>query len=638
MKRYVSFVIILLFLIIVTASQMPGGNKPEAQAGQEVVPTPIEIKETETADVSLDCAGCHGAGKTLPYLGGAKFHTEAHEAYSHGYHAKAVSNGSLAASCLDCHTTGGDQTTILPKTNPRSTINRANIAKTCGSCHSNAAVMEGTGISTRPFLSYQESAHARALSRGNINAAVCTDCHNSHDILPASDARSPIFKANIPGMCATCHGSITAEFTASVHGEAAARGVSQSPVCTDCHGIHSIKAVDGSKSALGTASCAQCHAGVRLTQEFGLAGERVQSYEDSYHGLARKLGSNVAADCASCHGVHNILPSSNPKSMIHPDNLVQTCGQCHPGAGANFALGKVHLVSTGAEDIGTVATNWVRWIYLGLIFGTVGAMAFHNLLVWRKKVLEKKRREHRTVLRMTSQQRLQHWLLLTSFTVLVVTGFALAYPEYLSFGMSETMRRLIHRAAGVVMMLVGIYHLYYLAFTAEGRRSFKEMLPKAKDGRDLIQNIGFLIGTRKSKPKFDKFGYGEKAEYWAVVWGTFVMGLTGVMIWYKVEIFSFLPRWIIDVAITIHFYEAVLATLAIIVWHFYNVIFDPDVYPVNLALVDGRVSEEYYKEEHELDYERMKKDAEGGEPDDEPAVEHEGAGVRRPGPASAGDD
>jgi formate dehydrogenase gamma subunit len=324
--------------------------------------------------------------------------------------------------------------------------------------------------------------------------------------------------------------------------------------------------------------------------------------------------------------------------MIHPDNLVQTCGQCHPGAGANFALGKVHLVSTGAEDIGTVATNWVRWIYLGLIFGTVGAMAFHNLLVWRKKVLEKKRREHRTVLRMTSQQRLQHWLLLTSFTVLVVTGFALAYPEYLSFGMSETMRRLIHRAAGVVMMLVGIYHLYYLAFTAEGRRSFKEMLPKAKDGRDLIQNIGFLIGTRKSKPKFDKFGYGEKAEYWAVVWGTFVMGLTGVMIWYKVEIFSFLPRWIIDVAITIHFYEAVLATLAIIVWHFYNVIFDPDVYPVNLALVDGRVSEEYYKEEHELDYERMKKEAEGGEPDDEPAVEHEGAGVRRPGPASAGDD
>jgi cytochrome b subunit of formate dehydrogenase len=200
------------------------------------------------------------------------------------------------------------------------------------------------------------------------------------------------------------------------------------------------------------------------------------------------------------------------------------------------------------------------------------------------------------------------------------------------------MRRLIHRAAGVVMMLVGIYHLYYLAFTAEGRRSFKEMLPKAKDGRDLIQNIGFLIGTRKSKPKFDKFGYGEKAEYWAVVWGTFVMGLTGVMIWYKVEIFSFLPRWIIDVAITIHFYEAVLATLAIIVWHFYNVIFDPDVYPVNLALLDGRVSEEYYKEEHELDYERLKKVAEEGEPADEPALEREGAGVTRPGPASAGDD
>ena len=100
-----------------------------------------------------------------------------------------------------------------------------------------------------------------------------------------------------------------------------------------------------------------------------------------------------------------------------------------------------------------------------------------------------------------------------------------------------------------------------------------------------------------------------------MLWGTVVMGLTGLMIWFKIGVFGFLPRWWIDVALAIHFYEAVLATLAIIVWHFYHVIFDPDVYPINWALVDGRVSEELYEEEHALDYERMKEkqDAQGGE-------------------------
>jgi cytochrome b subunit of formate dehydrogenase len=88
------------------------------------------------------------------------------------------------------------------------------------------------------------------------------------------------------------------------------------------------------------------------------------------------------------------------------------------------------------------------------------------------------------------------------------------------------------------------------------------------------------------------------------------MGLTGLMIWFKIGVFGFLPRWWVDIALAVHFYEAVLATLAIIVWHFYQVIFDPDVYPVNFAFIDGRVSEESYKEEHELAYEQLKQQEE----------------------------
>src|SRR6202795_5183349 len=116
--------------------------------------------------------------------------------------------------------------TMLPASDPGSTINRANLAKTCRSCHGNTSDMTATGSSDRPFISYQESVHARAVSRGNTKAAVCTDCHNSHDILPASNSQSSIAKVNVPSTCGKCHQSEAAEFAQSVHGQAVARGVS----------------------------------------------------------------------------------------------------------------------------------------------------------------------------------------------------------------------------------------------------------------------------------------------------------------------------------------------------------------------------------------------------------------------------
>src|SRR6266542_2369015 len=155
------------------------------------------------------------------------------------------------------------------------------------------------------------------------------------------------------------------------------------------------------------------------------------------------------------------------------------------------------------------------------------------------------------------------------------------------------------------MLLAGTYHLGYLALATEGRRWTRDMIPKWKDGKDVLQNFAYYLGARPNKPKIARFGYAEKAEYWAVVWGTIVMGLTGLMIWFKLGVFSFLPRWAIDIALAIHFYEAVLATLAIIVWHFYQVIFDPDVYPINWAWYDGKMSLEHYREEHPLDFETL---------------------------------
>ena len=97
---------------------------------------------------------------------------------------------------------------------------------------------------------------------------------------------------------------------------------------------------------------------------------------------------------------------------------------------------------------------------------------------------------------------------------------------------------------------------------------------------------------------FRRFSYAEKAEYWALVWGMFVMAATGLMAWFKVFVGERVPGWWVDVAITIHWYEAMLATLAIIVWHIYAVIFDPDAYPMNWAWFDGKMSIEHYEHEH----------------------------------------
>jgi len=157
-----------------------------------------------------------------------------------------------------------------------------------------------------------------------------------------------------------------------------------------------------------------------------------------------------------------------------------------------------------------------------------------------------------------------------------------------------------------VMMAIGAYHLAYMVFTREGRKGLRDFWFRFSDIPGAVGTIGYYLGVKKTKPQFARFSYAEKVEYWAGMWGTVVMALTGLMIWYSVEVARWIPRWWIDVATTVHYYEAILATLAILVWHFYHVIFDPDVYPMNWAWFDGKMPEEQYKEEHPLADEERK--------------------------------
>jgi len=580
----------------------------------------------------LECSDCHSDVKEFPHqpspakVNCGSCHSETQASYEHGIHAAARAKGvAQAATCSGCH---GDPHAILPARDPKSKTNRANIPQTCGACHGVKFVMEGQGLGTQQFFSYQQSVHGKAVAAGSGTAAVCTDCHRAHDILAPNDAKSPIFKFNVPATCGQCHQDVAHQFTGSIHGQAVARGNWQAPVCTDCHGIHLIKAhIDPTSSvaaqALARTTCAQCHEGVRLTQEMGIPGDRAATYLDSYHGLASQLDSKVVANCASCHGVHNILPSSDPRSMVNKNNLVKTCGQCHPGASQNFAQAQVHIGVPLSRDIGSLGTAWVRRFYLLLIVVTIGGMLVHNGILWGSKVRERRRRLGRTVVRMSRAQRAQHWALLTSFIFLAITGFALKYPESplaWLLGSSESFRRYGHRVAAVVLMGVGLYHLVYLWRSREGRQVLRDFIPRLQDLRDLSATMLYHLGRSREHPRFGRFTYAEKLEYLAMVWGTALMGATGLFLWFKVQVGWVLPRWAVDIANAIHFYEAILAVLAIAVWHFYQVIFDPDVYPIDLAFWDGKVSEERYKEHHALAYAQM-----FGPPEDEANAEEKAA-------------
>jgi cytochrome b subunit of formate dehydrogenase len=566
----------------------------------------------------FSCVDCHKDVKSLVHetppqkIRCVQCHADAMAAYSLSTHAKASKSGKTpAANCEDCH---GGVHEILAVDDAKSPVNHANIPATCGRCHGQKFLMESNGVSTQPFVSYQESVHGRATEKGSTKAAVCTDCHGSHKILAANDDESSIAKFNVPATCGKCHTAVEQTFNQSIHGQAIARGNGQSPVCTDCHGIHSIKAHEDpnspvSEQNLSKDTCARCHEGVRLAREFGLPGNRVSSYMDSYHGLASEGGSVVAANCSSCHGVHNILPSSDPHSTISKANLDATCGKCHKGAARKFTLTRVHLEDgVHPHDIGSIVTRWVRLIYVVLILGVIGGMFLHNVILWRSKAVARRRMQNPMMVRMTTNQRWQHLILLTSFIVLVITGFALKFPDSWFaevLGMGERLRSIVHRVAGVVLMGAGVYHVFYLAALREGRRLIRDIAPRPQDLRDAMQAMLYHLGVSKDKPKFGRFTYGEKAEYWALVWGTALMGLTGVMMWAKVWVGNLLARWWVDVATAVHFYEAILASLAIVVWHFYQVLGDPDVYPMNWAWWDGKMPVEHYREEHELDTESL---------------------------------
>ena len=552
---------------------------------------------------AFDCATCHSDVTGVPHKAELKpaqcdgCHAASVKAYAQSIHARTRAAGfTEPPTCASCH---GNIHKVVPRADPTSPVNRNNIAATCAGCHGDVLLTKKFRIPVlRPVEAYLESVHARAVAAGK-KGAVCTDCHGAHDILPATDPASQIWRAKIPETCGKCHAGELADYRQSIHGEAAARGLRDAPGCADCHGEHRILARSEPTSPVFTTNvasetCGRCHGTTRLSEKYGLPLDKLPAFQNSFHGLALRSGQLTAANCASCHGVHDIRPSSDPRSHVNKANLPKTCGQCHPGAGTRFALGPVHVTPASGN---VPAVYWIRLIYLWVIWLTIGLMALHNLLDMQRKARRGRVIVEMTAVpdqeRMTRPLRWQHGLVMLSFAVLVYTGFALKYPEgwwaapLLRWEGELGLRRLLHRAAAVILMGALVWHLMQLALSRSLRVKLRGLKFTPHDLRDCIALQFYNLGLRRAKPRFGKFSYIEKTEYWAFMWGILLMSATGLMLWFENFTLSFAPKWISDVAATIHFYEAVLATLAILVWHFYWVIFDPDVYPMDASWWHG---------------------------------------------------
>jgi cytochrome b subunit of formate dehydrogenase len=597
----------------------------------------VHGRSAEGKPAAAGCVDCHskhaianitglepGARKEFDLALCSRCHGDVAAHYLMSDHSRAFAGGVRGApGCVDCH----GEHAIRAGSDSLSATSRMHVSAMCLKCHlDNPEVRARVGPSAGFIASYEQSVHGQAIKNGNEAAATCIDCHTAHEVKKAANPTSGVAKQNIAATCAQCHGEIRDQYQESIHGKSLARGITAAPTCTDCHGEHYILSPKDARSPVAAANvstqvCSPCHASVKVTQKFGMANDRYQSFADSYHGLANSAGSVVVANCASCHGVHDIKPSSDSTSRIHPSHLAQTCGKCHPGANTNFTRGSVHVIPASGQDS---VLYFVANSYIVLIFVVIGGMVVHNLLdflkksrrqlAYRRGELQRSHVAHRLYVRMTFQERIQHGTLLVSFITLVLTGFALRYPDAwwvasirsISTWMFE-FRGIAHRVAAVVLVSASVYHISYVLFVPRGKQLLRDLLPRRQDIADAVDILKYNFGFSKQKPRFGRFSYIEKSEYWALVWGTFIMGLTGVILWFDNTSLNLITKLWWDVARTVHYYEAWLATLAIIVWHFYFVIFNPDTYPINLAFWKGTLTEEEMEEEHPLELEDIKR-------------------------------
>lgn len=314
---------------------------------------------------SISCTDCHTTIQGYPHpenppqVKCATCHAD-----SVGGVATSIHANVSPQPCKGCH---GDPHEILPASDPKSSIYPSNMPRTCGACHGDPKLAKKYGIS-EVYSQYMDSIHGFALTKdGLLVAASCSSCHGSHRILSNKDPNSRTSRANIPATCGTCHAGPKQDYLAGVHGAQLEAGNSKAPVCTNCHTTHQIASVRTAAWQMkSTATCGGCHT------------EELTTYHDTFHAQVSALGFIETAHCWDCHGFHNILPPTDPKSTVAKANLETTCGKCHAGVTKSFVSYQPHADRHNRQAYPAL---WASSIFMNLLLsGVLGFFALHALL------------------------------------------------------------------------------------------------------------------------------------------------------------------------------------------------------------------------------------------------------------------
>jgi hypothetical protein len=315
--------VLILAAVLVGLSSGPATaavrRGPGPSAGE-----PLPPDSTSAQGISNEsCLACHSTpGMTMTLPSGEQLYlTIDKTTYDDSVHGKS------GYACVQCHTdiSGYPHPPIAANTLRDFSLEKYTA---CAVCHQDK------------YQQTLDSVHQKALAAGNKNAAVCTDCHGAHDVQPPDQPRT-----RIPQTCEKCHSQIYNLYKDSVHGAALiGEGNPDVPTCIDCHGVHNVEGPSNSPFRLFSPQiCARCHADEKLMAKYGISTDVFNTYVSDFHGTTVVIFEAIAPDqqtnkpvCIDCHGVHDILPPTNPNSTVMKANLLKTCQKCHPDATTNF--------------------------------------------------------------------------------------------------------------------------------------------------------------------------------------------------------------------------------------------------------------------------------------------------------------
>jgi predicted CXXCH cytochrome family protein len=575
-----------------------------------------DAPHNEGEPLALNCAssGCHG-----------DIATEYDQSIHGIWHAKG---DEAAATCKDCHGTHE----ILPSSDRRSRTNVFNLHKTCAKCHASEVVLKSRPIHYDEAIpDFVDSIHGKALLvDGLIVAPTCNDCHGVHDILSKEHPNSRVNREAVPGTCGKCHVLVEDVFNESIHGKLLDSHDTSAPICTTCHRSHVSDSPYSPEFRLqADRMCGQCHQ------------EQLKGYRDTFHGKAIALGRQDVAACYDCHGHHDIAKTDDPASYISSDRRVETCRKCHPAANANFAGYIVHADHSDKEKYPQL--YYVFWGMTTLLIGTFAFFALHTLLwLYRSMALymsdsrewrdEKNqvRGDTEEFTRFTPLDRFLHGLVIISFLLLVTTGMPLKfyYAEWAKVLLAamggQAVAAVLHRVGALITIFYFTVHVSSVLYALfKGRKRFMNPetgrldpkrirnacfgpdspMPGIQDFKDIVAHNKWFFG-KGPKPQFDRWTYWEKFDYMAVFWGVAMIGASGLIMWFPEFFTLLLPGWAINVAIIIHSDEALLAAGFIFTFHFFNVHFRPDKFPMDRVMFSGRLTKAELMSERRKLYDR----------------------------------